>query len=498
MMHFCITIKQLFGFFASGYGPKLHSSKAAASSIMNSACSNIPAPTLDAKPATGLLPLVTLAIGFVMAMLDVTVVNVALPSIALQFTVPLTNLVWIVDGYTLTFAALLLVAGALADRYGAKRVYLAGLGVFTLASLLCGLAPNADMLILARMLQGLGAALFMPSSLSLLTHAYDDEQVRNRMLAAWSAIVAVAGAAGPLLGGVLIHQFGWRGIFLINIPLGLVGLWLARNRILAAPRRPRALNPVSHLLGVIALSSLCFALIQGNAYGWSSGPIVAMVALCLAAAMLLVRRERRHAEPIIPRALFATTQFAAANGVGFLINLAAYGQLFLLSLFLQQGRGADALQTGVQLVPMLAVFSIGNLLSSRVSARWNVSASLVGGVSLATAMSAAGIFAFSPDMAYWPLALIVAVANLGVGVAVPAMTSVVMQVSGRSHANSAAAALNANRQSGALVGVALMGAILHLLPDWHANLPVSYVVITMGYLLAAMLTWRHLRHARNA
>lgn len=346
MMHFCITIKQLFGFFASGYGPKLHSSKAAAFSIMNSACSHIPAPTLDAKPATGLLPLVTLAIGFVMAMLDVTVVNVALPSIALQFTVPLTDLVWIVDGYTLTFAALLLVAGALADRYGAKRVYLAGLGVFTLASLLCGLAPNADMLILARMLQGLGAALFMPSSLSLLTHAYDDEQVRNRMLAAWSAIVAVAGAAGPLLGGVLIHQFGWRGIFLINIPLGLVGLWLARNRILAAPRRPRALNPVSHLLGVIALSSLCFALIQGNAYGWSSGPIVAMVALCLAAAVLLVRRERRHAEPIIPRALFATTQFAAANGVGFLINLAAYGQLFLLSLFLQQGRGADALQTG--------------------------------------------------------------------------------------------------------------------------------------------------------
>ncbi|NMK48327.1 MFS transporter [Achromobacter sp. Bel] len=470
---------------------------------MTTACPQAPVPApvpaaVDAKPAIGWLPLVTLAIGFVMAMLDVTVVNVALPSIALQFTVPLTDLVWIVDGYTLTFAALLLVAGALADRYGAKTIYLAGLGVFTLASLLCGLAPDASSLIAARMLQGVGAALFMPSSLSLLTHAYDDEHVRNRMLAAWSAIVAVAGASGPLLGGVLIHQFGWRGIFLINLPLGVAGLWLARRRILAAPRRPRALNPLSHLLGVIALSSLCFVLIQGNAYGWTSSRIAGVAALCAVAVVLLVRRERRHADPILPRALFKTTQFAAANGVGFLINLASYGQLFLLSLFLQHARGADALQTGIQLVPMLAVFSIGNMISGRVSARWNVSAALLGGVSLAAIMSAAGIYAFSPDIAYWPFAGMVALGNLGVGIAVPAMTSVVMQVSGKQHANSAAAALNANRQSGALVGVALMGTILHLLPDWHASLPTAYVVIAAGYATAVVLVWRHLRHGHNA
>ncbi|MGE8636172.1 MAG: MFS transporter, partial [Achromobacter piechaudii] len=454
---------------------------------MNTACRTTPLPPLAAKPTTGWLPLVTLAIGFVMAMLDVTVVNVALPSIALQFVVPLTDLVWIVDGYTLTFAALLLVAGALADRYGAKTIYLAGLAVFTLASLLCGLAPDANTLIASRMLQGLGAALFMPSSLSLLTHAYDDENVRNRMLAAWSAIVAVAGAAGPLLGGVLIHQFGWRGIFLINLPLGVAGLWLARRRILAAPRRPRALNPISHVLGVIALSSLCFVLIQGNAYGWTSPRIAGAAALCALAVVLLVRRERRHAEPILPRALFKTPHFAAANGVGFLINLASYGQLFLLSLFLQHARGADALQTGIQLVPMLAVFSIGNMISGRVSARWNVSAALLGGMSLAAIMSAVGIVAFTPTIAYWPFALLVALGNLGVGIAVPAMTSIVMQVSGKSHANSAAAALNANRQSGALVGVALMGTIMHALPDWNSALPVAYCVIAASYATAVAL-----------
>lgn len=143
------------------------------------------------------MPLATLAIGFIMAMLDVTVVNVALPGIAAQFGVPLTDLVWIADAYTLAFAALLLAAGALADRYGAKTIYQAGLAVFTLASLLCGMAPDGPALIAARMLQGVGAALFMPSSLSLLTHAYTEERTRNRMLGAWSAIVAVAGASGP-------------------------------------------------------------------------------------------------------------------------------------------------------------------------------------------------------------------------------------------------------------------------------------------------------------
>ena len=157
--------------------------------------------------------------------------------------------------------------------------------------------------------------------------------------------------------------------------------------------------------------------------------------------------------------------------MGFLINLGGYGQLFLISLFLQQARGADALQTGIQMVPMLAIFSIGNLASGRIAARWNVSAALLGGLSIATVLSAASIVAMSPGMPYWCFALLATGANLGLGLVVPAMTSLVMQVSGTAHANSGAAALNANRQSGTLVGVALMGTILHRAPDWNDSLP---------------------------
>lgn len=449
--------------------------------------------TAGSRGATRLsiLPLITLAIGFVMAMLDVTVVNVGLSSITQSLGTPLSTLVWVVDGYTLTFAAMLLVGGALADRFGARNIYLLGLLLFVIASLLCGAAANGSMLVAARLLQGIGAAFFMPSSLSLLTHVYEDARVRARMLGIWSAIVGGAAAVGPLVGGVLIHAFGWRSVFLINVPLGLLGLVMALRLLPAVERHARDLRISSHLLGVLMLASLSFVLIEGPVFGWLSWPILGALGTTLVTLVWLVQRERHGKTPLLPRALFATPQFAAANGIGFMINFGVYGQLFFLSLFLQQARGSDALQTGLQLVPMMVVIFGGNLLSGRMTAHWGPRLPLRLGLTVGTVFCAL-LMALTPQTPYWMLAVGAAIANLGLSIAIPAMTTAVMQVAGKAHANSAAAALNANRQIGALVGVAVVGAVMHTFSGWTARVALSYGFIATAYLVGLLLVLRYI------
>jgi len=459
---------------------------------MRSTC---PSSLAVAAPASGaaFFPLLALAIGCVMAMLDVTVVNVALPSIGAQLGAPLSGLVWIVDAYTLAFAALLLAAGALSDRYGAKPVYLAGLALFTLASLLCGAAPDSGLLVAARLLQGLGGALFMPSSLSLLMHAYQAPEVRGRILAAWSAIITVAATAGPLAGGMLINEFGWRSIFLINLPLGLAGLWLARAHLASPAARPRPLNLVSHVLGIGMLGLASYALIQGNVHGWTAPRIMAASLLAVACGVALLARERRHAHPIVPRALSRTPGYLATNTYGFLISFSVYGLIFLLSLYVQQALGADALQAGLQLLPVFGVFSIGNLAAGRLASRWGARATMVAGAAVGALAGTATAMLYTPDSPYLLLVVLLAIGNLATGAAIPAMTALALQIGGAVHANSAAAALNANRQAGALVGVAAVGSVLHALPDWHASLPTAMALIAAAYAANVVIAARYLR-----
>jgi DHA2 family methylenomycin A resistance protein-like MFS transporter len=404
----------------------------------------------------------------------------------------------VVDGYTLTFAAMLLVGGGLANRYGAKNVYQTGLAVFVLASLLCGAAPNGTVLVIARFLQGIGAALFMPSSLSLLTRAYPDDHIRARMLGMWSAIVSVAGVSGPLVGGILIDRFGWRSIFLVNLPIGVIGLAMAQQVIPPSVRRFSALNAGSHILGVIALAGLSFTLIEGPVHGWTSTPILCAAAIMLIAATAFVQRERTIDTPLLPRELFATSRFPAANMLGFLINFGGYGQLFLLSLFLQEARGATPLAAGTQLLPTMVLFTLGNLAAPRVVARFEPRAALIGSMALCAGASALTSCVLRPDTDYWLFAVIVSMINLGVGIAVPAMTALVMQIAGQSHANIAAACLNANRQIGVLVGVAIMGTILHAYTDWRVSLPLAFGTMAAMYALATGLVWRHLRTGSRA
>jgi len=452
-----------------------------------------PSLTVAAYTVPPIVMLFTLATGFVMAMIDVTAVNTALSDIAASLGAPLTVLVWVVDGYTLTFAALLLAGGALADRFGPKNVYQGGLAVFILGSILCAVAPGGAALVGARLLQGLGAALFMPSSLSLMSHTYEDEKTRTAMLGTWSAIVGASSAMGPLVGGILVHSFGWRSVFWVNVPLGLIGIVLTQVLAPATPRHERSLSLWSHALGVVALAALSVVLIEGPALGWTSATVLTAAVATVAAVALLVRRERTGSHPLLPRGLFATTTFAATNGVGFLINFAVFGQLFLLSLFLQRSDAEDALQTGLKLLPMMASFAIGNVTSTRISSRAGTRKTMLWGLTVGLSVAVLLLVGLRPETPYALLVAGTIAMNISIGIAIPSMTATVMLVAGRAYANSAAAALNANRQIGALVGVAIMGTILHMAQDWHWRLPLAFVLIAAAYAGALGLVYRYVR-----
>ncbi|UOB60162.1 MFS transporter [Burkholderia pyrrocinia] len=451
------------------------------------------APAAGATGANATRParvMVALACGFVMAMLDVTIVNVALKAMQASLDMSLTALVWVVDAYTLSFAALLLFGGALANRYGPRTIYVAGLALFVAASVVCAAAQTSGMLVAARLLQGVGAALFMPSSLSLLTLAFPAGPLRTRMIGIWGALVSAAMAIGPCVGGVLVDVIGWRGIFWVNLPVGLAGLWLTRRHVGHSPRHPGPLNTFGHLLGVLALAALSYTLIEGPGAGWRSPAIVAGAAATLAAGTAFVWRERRARHRILSPALLRNPRFVAGGLLGLAINFGILAEIFLLSLYLQQTRGASALRAGFELFPLMAMFGIGNLASARVSARLGPRGTLLAGLALATLGSAAliGIEA----LPYTALAIAVCIANFGAGQAIPAMNLVVMQSAGPADANLAAASLNASRQIGSLVGVAIASVVLHAIADPDRATAAGFAVIAAVYLAGFAIVFRRI------
>ncbi|PRG07308.1 MFS transporter [Burkholderia ambifaria] len=458
----------------------------------------------SATPATGayasaaarpVLVMVALACGFVMAMLDVTIVNVALKAMETSLSMSLTALVWVVDAYTLSFAALLLLGGALANRYGSKAVYVAGLVLFVGASVLCAAAQSSAALVAARLAQGVGAALFMPSSLSLLTLAFPPGPMRTRMIGIWGALVSAAMALGPCVGGVLVEAIGWRGIFWVNLPVGAAGLWLTYRHIAWAPRHPGPLNALGHLFGALALAALSFTLIEGPSAGWRSPSIIAGAAATLAATAAFALRERYASSRIVSLALLANRRFVAGSALGLAINFGILAEIFLLSLYLQNVRGASALVVGFELFPLMAMFGIGNLASAKVSARLGPRRTLLTGLALATLGSVAlvGVAA----MPYLALAIAVGLANFGAGQAIPAMNLVVMQSADAADANLAAASLNASRQIGSLVGIAIASVILHVVDDPDRATAVGFAVIAALYALGFAIVFRAI-HAGGA
>lgn len=428
------------------------------------------------SPALGRV-LATVSVGFVVTQLDVTIVNIALPEIGANLHANVAGLQWVVDAYTLAFAVLMLSAGALGDRFGARRLYAAGIVLFALASLACGVASGAPMLVAARALQGIGAAAMLPNSLALLNQSYGhDPKLRARAVGLWTAAGAISIAAGPVAGGLLIAAFGWRSIFLVNLPICAAGflatlLWVPRPeaavpktaraetaRPETAPPTPRGIDLSGQTLAIVALTAFVAAVIEWRPLGLSHPLVAGGFVLAALAGSAFVAVEARASAPMLPLSLFAGRSFSAAVLFGICVNMTYYGMVFVLSLYLQQVRGYTALQAGLAFLPLTGGFLISNVASGWVVGRFGVRVPMIAG-------------AITAGLGYGLLHLVDASTPLiglllpfllipsGMGLAVPAMTTAVLASAQASRAGTASAVLNTARQAGGAVGVAAFGAL---------------------------------------
>ncbi|MTW00881.1 MFS transporter [Pseudoduganella ginsengisoli] len=410
-------------------------------------------------------PLILLAcsFAFVIVQLDVTIVNVALPRIAAELHAHVAQLQWVVDAYTLGFAVFLLSAGVLGDKSGSRRAFLAGFALFTAASVACALAPTAMGLNLARAIQGVGAALLVPSSLAILNAAYGhDKPLLAKAVGWWTAAGGVSIAAGPVLGAALLEWMGWRSIFWVNVPLCLAGFWLTVRSVKDGGRRDpqRAFDWPGQILAVLGLTAFVGAVIEVHALGLQHPLVWGAFVLAGAACALFVVVESRSAAPMLPLSLFASGAFSRAVMFGVLVNFAYYGVVFIFSLYLQQLRGMGAMQAGFVFLPLTGTFILSNLASGKVVARHGTRLPMMLGALIAATgygwLALAGIAADAPVAAMVPgLVLIPA----GMGLAVPPMTTSILSAVEPRLAGTASAVLNAARQVGGALGVAVYGAL---------------------------------------
>ncbi|MFI9076326.1 MFS transporter [Streptomyces sioyaensis] len=413
-------------------------------------------PTPQVRPGRILAAAV---LGFFIITLDALVVNVALPSMSHDVGGGMSGLQWVVDGYTLMFAALLLSAGALADRIGSARTYAGGLILFTLASLACGLAPTMPVLIAARLVQGCAASVVTPASLSLIRQAFADEGKRVKALALWSAGGAIAAAAGPVAGGVLTSALGWRAIFFLNLPVGAVALYLMRNPP-AAPRRRAPLDLGGQITVVIALGALTFSMIEGGSRGYGDGLVLAGLAVAALALAAFLAIEVRHPHPMLPLSLLRNRFVSVPSLVGATISVAFYGSVFVLGLYFQQARGQSALGAGLMFLPMTTVVAVLNLfVAARVIQRFGPRLPIVVGQAV-TATDLVLIGVFGDRVGDVALALLIVPVCCVGGVAVPAATALLMNNVPGERTGTASGVMNAFRQVGTALAIAVFGALV--------------------------------------
>jgi EmrB/QacA subfamily drug resistance transporter len=403
--------------------------------------------------------LLTMCFALAMAMLDNTVVNVALPTISRELGAGVSELQWIVDGYVLVFASLLLTGGIVGDRYGRKKTFLAGLVVFTIASLACGLSQDTTQLILARALQGLGAALLLPGTLSIITVTFPPHE-RARAIGLWAGMSALALALGPTVGGLMVERLGWESVFFLNVPIGIVAFLVATRTVReSVSEQQRSLDLPGLALGTSALFLVTYGLIESNEMGWTDPLIVSsLVGFVVLLAAFLVW-EMRNPKAMMPLTLFRIPAFSAGNAVAFSVSLGMFATFFFLSLYMQTIRGYTAFEAGVRFLPMTLVIIATAPLAGQYAQKHGSRIPMTYGLLLASG----GLFVLSRlsvDTPYLLMLPVFAIMGHGMGATMAPMTAAVMNAVGHERAGLGSAMTNTSREVGGVVGIALLGTVL--------------------------------------
>jgi EmrB/QacA subfamily drug resistance transporter len=421
-----------------------------------------------------------------MVVLDVSVVNVALPAIRNDLGFSVVDLQWVVNAYTLTFAGFLLLGGRAADLLGHKRIFIAGLALFAVASLVGGLSQGQEQLIVARGLQGLGGAVVAPATLSILTRTFAEGFERNRALAAWGAMGAAGGAAGALVGGVLTDALGWQWILFINVPIGLVAVLAARRFIAESAaavgeRHYDALGAVTVTAGLIVLT---YGIVRTDQAGWSSlqtlGPMAAGLAFL---AVFLVVEGRFSPRPLMPLHIFAVRSVAVANVAVFFLGCAVFAMWYFASLYLQQVLGFSPIEAGVAFLPMTVAIATASTLAGRLSNRFGPGPVLTAGMAL-IALGMVGFSFVRADGGYWSDVFapsIVTAAGIGLSF-VPVTIAGVAGVR-REEAGLASGLINTSRQFGGSLGLAVLATIA----SSHTHGEQTAAAVTSGFSLAFLV-----------
>lgn len=426
------------------------------------------------SPRRKAIILVSCCLSLLIVSMDATIVNVAIPSIRADLKATPSQLQWVIDIYTLALASVLLLSGAMGDRFGRRRTFQVGLTVFATASLLCSVAPNIEMLIAARFLQALGGSMMNPVAMSIITQVFTGRVERARAIGVWGGVVGISMAAGPIVGGALIQYVDWRAVFWINLPICALAILLTAIFVPESKSATmRDVNPIGQALGVAFLFGVVFVLIEGPGMGWTDPVILTIGAVAAVAFAAFLRYEARRRDPFIDLRFFRSVPFSSATGIA-VCAFAAWGAfLFMMSLYLQDERGFSAMHTGLIYLPVAVGALVFSPLSGRLVGRFGARPSLLVAGTLITAATLM-LTQISGTTPVWELLIVFAVFGIGFSMVNAPITNAAVSGMPTDRAGAASAVASTSRQVGVSLGVALCGSVAGAaLADSHIDFAVA-------------------------